>query len=196
MQVPAAHALKPEDVLGEYWKDPLFGSAAAEETVQIEILHKLIWPKAFEVPVGKNIRFVVTNKTEVVHSLALAEDPEALLNDPQFVQLRDEDVFHASQAPVRSEGHVHAGGNVDDPQPIVLTMDRNPSVTVRPGEFKELIVRFDSARQLHLFCTLEEHRFEGFASSFSIVEDASRANDFRIERLERIEYRNDVRRNP
>jgi len=168
-----AHALKPEDVLGEYWKDPLFGAAAAKETVQVEILHKLLWPKEISVTRGHNIRFVVTNKTPMLHVLAFSEDPETLLVDDDFQVYLQEDLFHASMEPITHGQHTHAGTAVDDPKPIVLTMDRNPSVLVRPEEFKEVIIQFESQTSVTLFCVVSGHEDERHQSVIKVLPESS-----------------------
>jgi uncharacterized cupredoxin-like copper-binding protein len=164
-----AQALKPEDVLGEYWKDPLFGAAAAKETVQVEILHKLLWPIKTSVTQGENIRFVVTNKSPSLHVLAFSTEPEALVADDDFQQYLKEDLYHAAMEPVVDGQHTHAGTAVDNPKPIVLTMERNPSVLVRPDEFKEVIIQFDAPKDVILFCTIAGHEDEGHRSIIQVL---------------------------
>lgn len=164
-------ALQPEDVLGEYWKDPLFGSAAAGHTVQVEVLYKLLWPKEAIVPAYTNVRFVVTNKSDQLHLLAFAENPEDLLADEIFAVSMAEDVYHANMEPIVDGQHSHAGSSVDDPKPIVMTLDRKPSVVVRPHEFKEVILQFEPGQELYLFCTLDDHLHDGYISVIR-VEDA------------------------
>lgn len=164
-----AQALKPEDVLGEYWKDPLFGAAAAKETVQVEILHKLLWPIKTSVTQGENIRFVVTNKSPSLHVLAFSTEPEALVADDGFQQYLKEDLYHAAMEPIVDGQHTHAGTAVDNPKPIVLTMERNPSVLVRPDEFKEVIIQFDAPKDVILFCTIAGHEDEGHRSIIHVL---------------------------
>ena len=53
-----------EEILGEYWKDPLFGEAAANTTISLELLPGMIWPNKVTVPLSKNVRFVFINKSE------------------------------------------------------------------------------------------------------------------------------------
>lgn len=167
-----ASALKPEDVLGEYWKDPLFGEAAAQHTIEIEILHRKLWPEAMRVPTDKNVRFVVMNKTEELHMLAIASDPERLLEQEKFALRVQEDVLHASMEPIQDGQHTHAGTDVNNPEKLVKSLAQNPTVIVRPGEFKELLVQFEAPAVLNVFCVLNDHRNEGFTSRLRVV-DAS-----------------------
>ena len=163
-----AQAIKPEDVLGEYWKDPLFGAAAAQYTVGVEILHQKLWPEQIDVPQLKNIRFVVTNKSESLHMLAFSSDPEELMSDEKFLSFVKDDVHHALMKPVVDGNHTHAGEDVDNPQPLVKSISQNPTVIVRPNEFKEVLISFDEPGDFELFCVLDEHAGLGYRSIISV----------------------------
>jgi len=165
-----AQALKPEDVLGEYWNDPLFGAAAAQFTVDVEILHRKLWPEEIAVPQFKNVRFVVTNKSEELHLLAFSSHPGKLMADEKFMSFVKDDVHHALMKPVVDGNHTHAGGDVDNPQPLVKKMSQNPTVIVRPNEFKEVLISFDEPGSLELFCVLEDHADQGYRSLIVIEE--------------------------
>ena len=161
-------ALEPEQVLGEYWKDPLFGEAAAGLTVQVEILNNKLWPETISVPTGVNIRFVVTNKTEEIHLLAMTNDVDTLVSEASFKQFLRDEVYHTKLKPVVDGQHQHASTNVDDARSMVKTLGERPTVIVRPGEFKEVLVRFSDANKLLLFCALDDHLEEGYASTLMI----------------------------
>lgn len=163
-----AYALKPEDVLGEYWKDPLFGSAAAKQTVQVEILYKLIWPSQVSVNANQNIRFVVTNKSDSLHMLAFSREPEQVISDQDFKAAVADEVFHAKAEKTPDAHHSHIVSSVDKPRPIVLTMDRQPRVLVKPGEFKEVIIEFEADDRVFLFCVLDDHMDEGYISEIQV----------------------------
>lgn len=163
-----AHALKPEDVLGDYWNDPLFGSAAAKQTVQVEILYKLLWPKTQRVAANANIRFVVTNKSDDLHVLAFAKEPEAVIADHEFGHAIADEVYHAQAEKTPDAHHSHIVSSVDKPLPIVLTMDRNPRVLVKPWEFKEVIIQFEAHETVYLFCVLDNHLHEGYISEIQV----------------------------
>jgi len=161
-------ALEPEQVLGEYWKDPLFGEAAAGLTVQVEVLNNKLWPETISVPTGVNIRFVVTNKTEEIHLLAMTADLESLTSDASFKKFLNDEVYHTKLKPVVSGQHQHASTNVDDARSMVKTLDERPTVIVRPREFKEVLVRFSEPNELLLFCALDDHLEAGYSSVLTI----------------------------
>ena len=60
-------ALQPEDVLGEYWTDPLFGVASAENSQRVEVLYQLLFPEVIEVFSGQTTRFIFENNSDQVH---------------------------------------------------------------------------------------------------------------------------------
>lgn len=163
----SAHALEPEAVLGEYWKDPLFGEAAAEHTVRFEILHRTLWPKQASVPINQTVRVVVSNKTDQLQMLAFSDQPAELMLDPEFKLFVDEDILHAQMEPIVDGNHTHAGTDVDRPLPLVKTLDQKPSVLVKPGEFKEFLIRFSEAVEVKVFSVL--HPLEG-AEYFSSMD--------------------------
>jgi uncharacterized cupredoxin-like copper-binding protein len=158
LAVMPASALEPESVLGEYWKDPLFGEAAAEAEVQIELLHRLLWPQEFTVTAGHKVRLNVFNKTEELHVLALTADPGQLNLDSEFQAFISEEVFHASMKDGYVSGHHdHHVSSGDAALSLVRNLDQKPTITVAPGDNKELIIRFDDAAVVHLRCVIDGH---------------------------------------
>lgn len=161
-------ALEPEQVLGEYWKDPLFGEAAAEQTIEIEVLNQRLWPEQVRVPVGKKLRFVATNKSDELHLLAFAAEPAKLMQDSGFQTFLNDEVYHARLTPVVNGQHQHASTNVDDAKSMLKTLSERPTIIVRPNEFKEVLIRFQEAQTLIIFCALDEHRHEGYLSTLHV----------------------------
>lgn len=165
-----AFSLEPEEVLGEYWKDPLFGEAAAELEVELELLHRLIWPPKFTAELASKVRLVVRNKTEQIHVLAVAESNDGLISDESFRSRISDDLHHAENMPSHSAGHVHGGSSVDAPESLVKTIDQKPSLLIKPGEFKELIMSVDRIADLNVFCVLEGHENLGHQAVMTVVE--------------------------
>ena len=86
-----------EQVLGEYWKDPLFGEAAADVSIPIELLSSKIWPETINVAADKNIRFVFHNKSDQFHLVAFSADVNGLLNDQAFQNFIKDEVSHSEK---------------------------------------------------------------------------------------------------
>jgi len=167
MCASVAQALTPEQVLGEYWKDPIFGQAAASFNTRIEILNGRIWPREFQAPQGQNARFVFINKTDQPHLLAFTRNESALLKDSSFKQFADDELYHAEQKMNQPRGgghHHHAGSSTDDAQDIVKTMSQRPTVFVSPGEEKEILIRFEAGEKVSIICVLDGHHEMGHRS--------------------------------
>lgn len=161
----SAHALTAEQVLGEYWKDPIFGQAAASFDTRLEVLNGRIWPSEFQAPKGQNARFVFINKTDQPHLLAFTRDEDALLKDVEFKKFAMDELFHAEQMQNQPRGgHHHSGSSADDAQDIVKTMSQRPSVFVSPGEEKEILIRLEHDERVSIICVLDEHYDMGYRS--------------------------------
>lgn len=159
-----------EQVLGEYWKDPLFGEAATELTIYIDILSDRLWPGKIIVPPNKNIRFVFINKSDHPHLIAFSDNPEALLSDPDFTGFVQDELFHSTKKVVMGAGHNHASSNVNDAQAIVKTMSQRPTVFIVPDDQKEIMMRFDTGSPIQLFCAMDMHHLSGYLSEINIIE--------------------------
>lgn len=167
------YALTAEQVLGEYWNDPLFGQAAAEHTVELEVLHRRIWPMEVTVPSEKNIRFIVKNKTEEMHLLAFTKQPERLIADEHFKMFVNDELHHARQSSAAHHHDHHSDGAADKTQDIVKTLDQNPTVLVRNNEEKEILISFSDVGELYVFCVLDEHQKKGYVSKVLIEKNAA-----------------------
>ncbi|MFT6907848.1 MAG: putative cupredoxin-like copper-binding protein [Oleiphilaceae bacterium] len=151
--------LTAEDVLGEYWKDPLFGEAAESLTIQVEILSGRIWPGKIKVPQNQTIRFVFLNKSKESHLFAFTNNIDALMAKESFQKFIKDEIFHskqASQADPRS--HSHTSNSVDEAEAIVKRLDQRPTVFVKPNDVKEILVRFKVSGMVELRCVIDEHK--------------------------------------
>ncbi len=151
--------LTAEDVLGEYWKDPLFGEAAESVTIQIDILNGIIWPEKIKVPINQTIRFVFLNKSKESHLFAFTNDSVALLEQKSFQRFIQDEIFHSkkeSQSDPRS--HSHSSSSVDDAEAIVKRLDQRPTVFIKPNDIKEILVRFNKQELVELRCVINEHK--------------------------------------
>ncbi len=155
-------ALSPEDVLGNYWEDPLFGKAASDRSVHLEILHKRIWPQSLEVRSENTVRFVIENKSDELHIIAFTDDVETLIADERFIAFTRDEIFHANKKHGPSNSHSHTGANADGGVDIVKTIDQRPTVTVAAHDRKEILIRFDEEEDIIAFCAIDAHHEEGY----------------------------------
>lgn len=154
----SASEITAERVLGEYWKDPLFGVAAESQTIHVEVLSDRLWPGFIQVPASETIRFVFLNRSTKQHLFAFAKDIHALRKDEAFQQFITDELFHASQEGSRDpRTHSHASSSVDDAEAIVKLLDQRPTVFVKPNETKEILVRFEQSGQVALSCVIDAH---------------------------------------
>ncbi len=167
--VSPTNAITPEQVLGEYWKDPLFGAAAADHTLNVEILVEKIWPETLSAPLHKNTRFVFENKTAEPHLLVFTRAAKKVLEDESFQKFAADELYHSQQKQAHSAGHhSHAGSSTDDAQSIVKTMDQRPTVFVESGDRKEILIHFMSEEPIEIFCALDAHREAGYSSDLTL----------------------------
>lgn len=150
-------ALQPEDILGKYWLDPLFGVASAQHTVRVEVLYRLLFPETIDIDADSTTRFVFENKTEEVHVFLFSEEVDATLEDEEFQLFVEDEVRHATMDVSSSDGHVHSNSNTDDAKSIVGSLSDRPTMTIQPGDKREIIIRFDTPTTVHLRCVLEGH---------------------------------------
>ncbi len=168
---PEVTALQPEDVLGEYWNDPLFGEAAAQQSLRLELLHRKLFPETVFAERGRTLQLVVDNRTAEAHMLVITDDPQALQNDAKFRRFRDDTLLHEQKtAAMTHHHHEHAEANAEAAQAMVKTLKQRPSVFVRAGERKEILLRFDEINALRVMCVLPGHEELGHHSLLQIVD--------------------------
>lgn len=155
----ALSKITAEAVLGEYWKDPLFGEAAESHTVQIEILNGKIWPNVISVTKSEIVRFVFLNKSKQHHLFAFAKDIDLLLQDASFQDFIQDEIFHSDQESNSDpRSHSHSSSSVDDAEAIVKLLPQRPTVFIKPDDTKEILIRFDESQLVQLHCVLGDHQ--------------------------------------
>lgn len=158
----ASFGMTAEQVLGEYWKDPLFGRAASSHEVSLELLYKRIWPERVEVPPEETVRFVVKNQGDEVHILLFSRERDPRTSDDEFQEFIRDDLHHATQAVNSSHHHHSSGSSVEETVDIVKVVDQRPTLLIMPGEQKEMLLRFPEPGMYHAFCVLDAHWDEGY----------------------------------
>jgi len=151
-------ALEPEEVLGEYWKDPLFGVAAAESTHRVEVLYQLLYPELIKTISGQKMRFIFENKSDEVHVFLFSSSPDELQEDQTFQAFVADEVHHATMKSHSGEGHNHTeSSSAKDTKSIVSVLEDRPTMTIEPWDTREIILRFDQAGVVYLRCILDGH---------------------------------------
>tara|TARA_R110002167_G_scaffold10958_15_gene49092 strand:+ start:790 stop:1347 length:558 start_codon:yes stop_codon:yes gene_type:complete len=151
--------LTAEDVLGEYWTDPLFGEAAESVTVHIDVLNGRMWPEIIKVPEAETIRFVFFNKSKVSHLFVFTNDIDKLMAKESFTNFIQDEIFHSQQeAKADPRSHSHTSSSVDEAEALVKKLDQRPTVFVKPNDVKEILVRFDAPEIIELSCVIDFHK--------------------------------------
>lgn len=170
LSAKVASEITAERVLGEYWKDPLFGVAAESHTIQVDVLNDRLWPDNIQIPASETIRFVFFNRSKKQHLLAFAIDMQALRQDETFQKFIADELFHAKQeANHDPRSHSHSSSSVDDAESIVKLLEQRPTVFVKPGETKEILVRFDQTDTVALSCVLDAHNETLINGSIEVI---------------------------
>lgn len=148
-----------EAVLGEYWKDPLFGEAAESHTVNIEVLNGKIWPNTISVKHSETVRFVFLNRSKESHLFAFAKDVDVLINDETFQRFIQDEMYHSKQESKSDpRAHSHSSSSVDDAEAIVKLLAQRPTVFVKPNDIKEILIRFSEPATVELRCVIGAHK--------------------------------------
>lgn len=155
----AKAGLTAEDVLGEYWTDPLFGEAAESVTVQIEVLNGRMWPERMKVPQSETVRFVFFNKSKESHMFVFTNDINTLLAQESFQKFIQDEIYHSKQeATADPRSHSHSSSSVDEAEAIVKRLDQKPTVFIKPNDVKEILVRFNEPEIIELRCVIDTHK--------------------------------------
>jgi len=169
-------SLTPEQVLGEYWNDPLFGSAATHHSATFELLHHRIWPQEYAFPADKNIQIVIENRTDQQHLIAFDKAVAERLRQPAFQEFIKETLAHANENHTQGRHHSHGNSNVDDAAAIVKTLAQQPTVFVRPKDTKEILIKFEKTGRIYLFCALDGHHREGWIAELTVSDKVGSAS--------------------
>ncbi len=169
---PAFAEITPQSVLGEYWKDPLFGVAAESSTVHIEVLKDRFWPETLTVPTAQIIRFVVTNKTNESHLIAFSNDIKRLTQDDKFKMFVADEVFHSQhKANKQPHNHSHSSNSVDEAEAIVKELEQRPTVMLTRQETKEILIRFNKLEKVSFSCVIEHGKKDKKTGIIEVVDN-------------------------
>jgi uncharacterized cupredoxin-like copper-binding protein len=168
LSINSQAGITAEQILGEYWKDPLFGAAATEQTVLVDVSTGQVWPSEITVPVSKNIRFVFSNKSSESHLFAFTQDVDVLLKNEEFIKFVKDELYHSQQTVNTSSGHSHSGTSVNDAEAIVKKLSQRPTVFIKPDDLKEILIRFDEPIKLNFTCVLDPHEDKPYTGIINV----------------------------
>ena len=98
--------MSADGILVEYEKDSLFGQAAAEHTVNLQVLHKRIRSLSVQAPKAPIVRFFF-NKTDEQHMIAFSQAPNQLPLSSDFQAFVKDGCLYAKQPESAAKGHFH-----------------------------------------------------------------------------------------
>ncbi|WP_250657186.1 hypothetical protein [Alkalimarinus coralli] len=136
----------------------------AEESVVVEVNTLTFAPKHLNIHSDTNTRFLFTNSSNLPHLMVMALDINEVLADQPFI---DAYLEHGSEDVTVPGGHSHGSSSstADDASPMVKLIDEHPAVFLKPGDTKEILVRFSDTQPVQLACVLDEHHAQGMAGS-------------------------------
>ncbi len=109
-----------------------------KRVVQIEARDTTYNVRTIQVRVGETIKFVITNKSQLVHEFGIASPKEHAEHREMMKQMPD---------------MVHEDPNV---------------VTVKPGETKQLIWKFGKDTEVEFACDIPGHSEQGMTGTFRV----------------------------
>ena len=158
IETTTAKGLTAEAVLGDYKSDPLFGEAAAQKSIIIEVGDLRIAPQDIKIETHLNVRFVFTNSSVQTHLMIMASKLDEVLSDQALI---DSYLEHGTAEVNVPGGHSHANSSSDDASPMVKLADEHPAVLLKPGDTKEVLVRFNDTESIQFACVLDQHHKQG-----------------------------------
>ena len=121
------------------WGSPGVASEA-DRVVRITATDVAFDVKELDVKAGETLRFVVTNKGEIVHEFVLASAAD-------------------------HQAHEQEMANMD---PSMTMADEPNAVSMKPGETKELVWTFAAAKDIQFACDIPGHAEQGMKGNVDI----------------------------
>ncbi len=149
----AAEGITAEMVLGDYKADPLFGEAAADSVINVQITERQFIPDNMTVQAKQTTRLVFTNDSLLPHLI--------IFTDNLTHTMSHGDIEAAVREPKSTSsvgGHTHSSNTSGDgAASMVRLVSEMPSVYVRAGDTREILVNFDLTGSTLMTCVMENH---------------------------------------
>jgi uncharacterized cupredoxin-like copper-binding protein len=129
------HAHGAEDAHDTPANTPMRSALVVDRTLQVDMNDTMRFtPDLLQVAAGETLKLVVHNSGKLPHEMVLGS--EAALKAH---------ALEMKQSTGHSDGHAHASGN------------ELLALSVKPGETKEWVIRFDQAQTLQMACLIPGH---------------------------------------
>lgn len=147
--------------------DFAFGHAApasqATRTIEVTLGDMYFEPKAVEVKAGETVRFVLTNKGQLLHEFNLG-------NAAMHAQHQQEMLKMQQSGMLTSTGIKHMDMDHGSMAGMGMKHDDANSVFVEPGKTAELTWRFAKTANLEFACNIPGHYQAGMVGRLTITE--------------------------
>jgi len=142
-----------------------FGHAApaaqATRTVELTLGDMFFEPKTLQVKAGETVRFVITNKGQLLHEFNLGNAAMHAAHQKEMLAMQQSGMLTPTGMNHESMEHGSMGGmKHDDPN----------SVLVEPGKTAELTWTFSKASDLEFACNIPGHYQAGMVGKVNIVD--------------------------
>lgn len=114
--------------------------AEAKRIVRVDALDTTFNVKQIQVRPGETIKFIITNKSSIVHEFVIASHAEHLEHRKMMQQMSD------------------------------MTMNDEPNgVTVQPNQTNELVWKFGKDKDVEFACDIPGHAEQGMVGTFQVM---------------------------
>ncbi|WP_344802288.1 hypothetical protein [Allohahella marinimesophila] len=141
--------------------DPLFGSAAHDQTIRLAMDDDRFDGQAGEVHAGDTVRFVITNRSGLDHGFMVGERDEFSIATTAYI--------HEAEAS-DGGGHRHKlPESADAASPLVKQVSESPSLDIPSGLTRELLVHFPRPGEFRFTCPLDNHADSGMSGIVNVL---------------------------
>lgn len=141
-----------------------FGHAApaakATRTVELTLGDMYFEPKSVQVKAGETVRFVLTNKGQLLHEFNLGDAAMHASHQREMLKMQQSGLLTPTAMKHHDMGHGAMDMKHDDPN----------SVLVEPGKTSELTWTFAKASNLEFACNLPGHYQAGMVGKLTITD--------------------------
>jgi uncharacterized cupredoxin-like copper-binding protein len=148
--------------------DPLFGSAAEDQTVTIDLGERSFDQQELSVVAGQTVRMLFNNPGNQPHRIVIGHD---------LVKFWSQNGLSDKQASAdglqkSNGGHSHElPESADEGSPLVKTVEELPTLMLPPAQTREILVRFPLASDIEYACSDDQHYAQGMVGRIRVLPD-------------------------
>lgn len=121
---------------------------AVDRTIRIDAVDVAFTPASIRVRIGETVRFVVTNRGELIHDFTLGDPDSQRAHREAMAAMLD------AAGKRHDDPHGHADGN---------------AIMLQPGETRELVWTFGAAEAFEFACNVPGHYESGMVGRIVIL---------------------------